>query len=568
MKKIFIIIMSVVLFTSCEDFLTVTPQDSLVADNYYTSETALRANTASLYGKAWWDFHSQLMWLGGDELAGDLYYTYDQEGHYYYNKVGAGNAYNNTGWTGLYRVVSFANSIINDMPASARKNGVSEDAINRAIAESKCMRATAYYFLTEYWGEVPIIENSTELITSSDPTAIYVHKNLQSNLYRFMCEDLEFAIQYLPVTDEQAGRVTKWGAKGMLAKVYLTRAAYENSAAYYTQAKDLAYDVIENSGLNLWSDYSTMFDVAANNSSESLIAIQCMTGEYGDGSSRNVNFSRSSRIADQTWGAGKGPTLSLQSLYAQGDARRKWVFMTSGDYYPNLNKANGGYTYQYSYRDPASIDTQVESPNETLAHIKKYVIGKAADCDNQVGLNQDAGNNIYLLRLSDVYMVYAEACIGTGASTTDAKAIEYVNDIRTRAKLSGIASPLTFENLIQERRKEFAFEGINWMDIKRYFYRNPTAAYDYLNGMNRDQIYRLDFTTGYNNMSTADKYVFENDKANYRLSWQTITDVNDYNSRVNNIVFNESSMYIPLPAAVTTKAPILNEPAVDYYATN
>ena len=554
------------MFASCEDFLTVTPQDSLVADNYYTSETALRANTASLYGKAWWDFHSQFMWLGGDELAGDLYYTYDQEGHYYYNKVGAGNTYNNTGWVGLYRVISYTNSIINDMPAPAKKNGVPEDAINRAISEAKTIRATAYFFLTEYWGEIPIIENSTDLITSSDPSAIYVNKNLQSNLYRFICEDLEFAMKYLPSVDEQAGRVTKWSAEGLLAKVYLTRAAYEKSAEYYTKAKDYAYDVIEHSGHTLWSDYSTMFDVKANNNSESLIAIQCMTGEYGDGSSRNVNFSRGSRIADQTWGAGKGPTISLQNLYEQGDYRRKWVFMTNGDYYPNLDKANGGYTYRYTYRDPGNIDTKVESSSEMLAHIKKYVIGKAADCDNQVGLNQDAGNNIYLLRLSDVYMVYAEACIGTGTSTTDAKALEYVNKIRTRAKLVDLPSPLTYTTLLNERRKEFAFEGINWLDIKRYYYRDAEAAYAYLNDMKRDQIYRMDFSTGYNDMSTADKYVFENNKANYKLSWQTLSDVNDYDSRVNNIVFNKSSMYIPIPAAVTTKAPILNEAAVDYYA--
>ncbi|MEN6618833.1 MAG: RagB/SusD family nutrient uptake outer membrane protein [Rikenellaceae bacterium] len=567
MKKIFLmLIMSVVLFSSCEDFLTVTPQDSLVADNYYTSETALRANTASLYGKVWWDFHCQFMWLGGDELAGDLYYTYDQEGHYYYNKVGAGNSHSNTGWTGLYRVVSFANSIINDMPLPASNNGVSEDAINRAIAEARFMRATAYLFLTEYWGEVPIIENSTELITSGDPTAIYVNKNLQSNLYRFMCEDLEFAVEHLPETSEQPGRVTKWSAKGMLAKVYLTRAAYEKSGEYYTNAKTLAADVIENSGLALWSDYSTMFDVGANNSSESLFAIQCMKGEYGDGSSRNVNFSRGARIADQTWGAGKGPTISLQKLYTQGDSRRKWVYMTNGDYYQNLDKLNGGYTYKYSYRDPDNIDTQVESPNEMLSHIKKYVIGKATDCDGQVGLNQDAGNNIYVLRLSDVYMIYAEACMGTGNSTTDANALRYVNMIRHRANLADLVGTLTFETLIQERRKEFAFEGINWLDVKRFFYRDPEGAYAYLNGMKRDQIYKLNYETGYNNMTTAEKYIFENDKNNYVLSWQTLSNVDDNNSRVDNILFDRASMYIPIPAAVTTKAPILNEPAVDYYA--
>lgn len=293
--------------TGCEDFLTVDPQDALVAENYYTSEDNIRANTASMYGSVWWDFHTQFMWLAGDQLAGDIYYTYDAEGQFYYSKVGAGNSFNNTGWDGLYRVVSFANSIINDMPTPARANGISEDVIQKALGEAHFMRAVAYYYITENWGEVPIIKNATELITSGNPKDIYVSKNTQSNLYRFICEDLEFAASVLPDTDSQPGRVTKWSALGMLARAYVTRGAYESSSEHFTLAKEYARQVIEDSGLELYSDYSTMFDVEANNSSESLFAIQCMVGNYGDGSSRNVNWSRGARIADQTWGGRKRP---------------------------------------------------------------------------------------------------------------------------------------------------------------------------------------------------------------------------------------------------------------------
>lgn len=571
MKKILIsTAISLLVLTSCEAFLTVIPEDSRVADNYYTSEEALRSNTASLYSQPWFDFHNRFMWLAGDQMAGDIYYTYDQEGHFFFNKVGAGNTYSNNGWVGLYRVISYANSIINDMPLPASANGVPEDAIKRAVAEARFVRAAAYMFLTEFWGEVPIIENSTALITSGNPADIHVNKHKQENLYRFMCEDLEFAAQYLPERDDQKGRVTKWSALGLLSKVYLTRAAFEDNSQHYAKAKELAGTVIEESGLILTPNYADLFTVEGNNNPESLFAIQCMTGVWGSGNARNANWSRSARIADEQWGGGLGPSISLQEIYSSKDLRRKYVFMTKGDYYAELDRANGGYTYQYSYRDPNDLDNQVEMPTEMLAHMKKYCIGKAADNGNNVGLAQDAANNIHILRLADVYLVYVEAAMSGSGSTTDTKALEYFNMVRSRAGLSEHSGEITWDQLILERRKEFALEGINWFDVKRYFYMDPDGAIDYLNDMERDRIYRIDYSAGYSDMSTAEKYEFEKDKKNYILSWHTIENPEnpdpDGNDRVETILFTTESMYLAIPTEVTTKSPILLQPAVDYYA--
>lgn len=571
--RLFSIVVAALMTTSCDDYLTVDPQDSLVKENFYTSGTAIRANTASLYSRVWWDFHCQFMWLAGDELAGDLYYTYDAEGHFYYNKVGAGNTYNNSGWTGLYRVVSYANSIINDMPPAARANGIEETVINNALAEARFARATAYYYITECWDEAPIVENASDLITSGE---IFVNKHTKSSIYRFICEDLEFAESILPETDSQAGRITKWSAKGMLARVYVTRGAYENNAEYFTKAKEYARSVIEDSGLALYPDYSTMFDVEANNSSESLFAIQCMVGEYSAGNSHNVNFSRGSRIADQTWGAGKGPTISLQEQYSQNDGRRKWVYMTRGDYYPNLAKDEGGYTYYFVYCDPSDYETEIESANEMLAHVKKYVIGKASDTGGQVGQNQDAANNIYILRLSDVYFLYAEACMGTSMSTSDQTALGYINQVLDRGNAGyTLSGELTYAGLLKERRKEFAFESVSWFDIKRYYYRDATAAMNYLNDMKRDRIWSFDW----DNIETGSRTGEElrnttnglyNDRENYVQSWESRVDADittpDESNRVVNIVFSDASMTMALPSEVTTQAPILLESAVDYYA--
>lgn len=546
MKKIikYISIVAILFCTaSCDDFLTVTPQDSLTKDNYYNSLEKVRANTASLYGSVWWDFQAQFMWLAGDMMSGDMYYTYDQEGQFFYFSYNNGNTYLSSGWRGLFRVVSFANSVINDMPAAT--TNVSQADIEAAVAEGRFIRAVAYYYLTEYWGEVPIIENSTEMIISNN---LFVRKNTRKSCYEFMIRDLEYAESKLPPSDSQKGRVTKWAAKAMLAKVHLTYAAagvgnssvFGDAAAHFMKAKELCADIIENSDLNLETDFQNLFTWEGNNVSESLFAIQCQTGDYGGGSSRNCNFSRSSVIADQTWGAGKGPTLDLQQTFEQTDARRRWTYMKQGDYYSMLNKDGGGYTYN-NY-DPDNS----ESAGGTLAHIKKYVIGKASDTENHVGLNQDAGNNIHIIRLADVYLMYGEAVLGTNNSTSDENALKYFNKIHNeRAKLTAVGS-LTLESILKERRLEFAFEALRWLDLKRYYYRKPVEALALLNSQKRELTYILK-----DGISAPDD---RNDNSNYV----------EYEPEGGFVKVYDTQMYLPIPAEALTGNPLFKEDAVDY----
>lgn len=603
MKKILYLVF-ILLFafsvSSCGKFLTITPEDSLTAENYYTSKEAIRQNTAVLYAsKPWFDYHAGFMFYGGDMMAGDMYYTYSQEGHYYYNSVTSTNSHLYKGWRALFRIVSFANSIIIDMPDAARKNNVDENVIQAALGEAYTMRAYAYYVLTEYWGEIPIIENSTELITSSNAKAIYVRKNTQESLYKFVERDLEKAVAVLPAKDEP-GRATKWTAMGLLAKVQLTHAAYKNDASLYEAAKNTAKNAVEGALANdygMWPDYSTMFDVEANNCKESLLAIQCCIGVYGDGNARNANFSRSSVIADQSWGAGKGPSISLQKLYSAEDLRRKAVFMTGGDYYKKLLSEKGGYTYFFVNRgtvpgsDATPLETSVEFANSMLANVKKYVIGKPSDCGGCVGLNQDGGNNLYLLRFTDVMMVYIEACMGTGMSTSDPLALVYIGYVLQRAGLANTYSSISLEDLMKERRKEFAFEGQNWFDVKRLWYRDHNAGIKYLKDMDRDLKYVFNWTdsklkydgSGNPSFSLKDKYIWENDRAMYLTVWESmnINSVKEDGSinpdyykgaewleanghRQQNIIYNDAKMHLPVPEAEATNAPILKEPAVEY----
>ena len=109
---ILISILMLLLGACSEDFLELTPQDRIVFDDFYNNVDEVRSATASLYGYPWFEFNDKFFWLAGDCMSGNIYYTWDQEGQYYYLTFTAGNTYLSSGWKGLYRVLSYANSII------------------------------------------------------------------------------------------------------------------------------------------------------------------------------------------------------------------------------------------------------------------------------------------------------------------------------------------------------------------------------------------------------------------------------------------------------------------------
>ena len=472
-----------------DDFLEIAPEDQPTLDNFYGSEVEIKAATASLYGRPWFEYNDKFSWAGGDGLAGDLYNDYQHEGQLFFFSYSDNNNILSQAWRGLYNVVAFSNAIINDMPSVAAKKGVSQQAINRGVAEAKVFRALAYYILTENFGEVPIIENAAALVNSGN---INVPKHTKASVYEFIIRDLEFAAEHLPAADAP-GRVNKWSAKGLLSKVYLTRAQYAKSDADFQKAAANAEEVIENSGHSLMNNYADLFKVANNNNPETLIALQWISGAWGTGNSRQAVFGRSNLITNnsEAWGGGKSATYNymenlLDNADGAVDKRQPSIYMLLGDHYPEIRQKAGGYTYNIVTVDPET-GTQLEYNAPLLNNIKKYVVGSADDIKAPVN-NQAVPLNQYMLRLADVYLIYAEAVLGLANSTSDGKALAYFNTIRKRAGLEPKSS-LTFEDIFNERRVEFGMEGINWLDVKRRFYRNPDEAVAYLNAQDRGRTY-------------------------------------------------------------------------------
>lgn len=541
---------------SCSDFLTVDPVDKPVLESYYTTPEALKSTTMTLYAaRTWSNFFMGFQWKL-DMINGDMYYTYDQEGQWFFGSYTATNQFVEEGWKGLYNVILFCNSIINDVPGNC-SGTITQADIDQAVAEARAVRGFTYYMIAECWHDAPIIYNNSQNIGSGN---LDVPRNTQANIYQFAMEDLDYAVATLAATNSDAYRLDSRKARALRAKLAVTMASHSDygydRAALYKKAADDALYVIENTQALTDIDFGTLFDIEANNGPESVLAIQCAAIGYALGNNRNVSWARSAVIADQQWGGAKCPTINMQMMFEQTDKRRYYTYMQQGDYYPMLNKAGGGYHYQLVSRDDNG--DVLEDRNECNAHMKKYVIGKSADVDGQVGTNQDAANNIYLMRLADVYLLYTEAVMGTNNSTSDATAMKYYNMVRQRAGLSEPSS-VDYEELLKERRRELAFESQTWFDTQRYRYRNgDAAALTWING---------GYGTGYNrNAMYVGKSGLTIDKTNEcdPNSYEIATSKDEW-AQYDAILLTNNSWVCPLPASATTSSPALLGAPVDFY---
>lgn len=439
---------------SCsKDFLERPPEDAIALDNFYKSEEEITANTNTLYGSPWFNFNTKAFW-SITELASGNARTWSGDVINFGNfSLTGDNTVLTDGWEALWGVVAQSNAIINLLPDRVASS-VPQTAVNNALGEAHFMRATAYFYLVRIWGPVPIIENNLDYVYEPQ-----IPTNRVEDIYELIERDLQFAIDNCYTKNrgsnyDDNAHVSSGSAKALKAKVHL----YQEE---YTEARQLAEEVINSGEFKLFGvgipekSYADLFLTANNNNEESIVAMQWIPSRYGVGNAMQASFAISSAITGTGDGYGViGPTIDLQEAYEPGDLRRQATIMLAGDHYSTLRSADGGYTV------PDDISAQ-----NTKAGIKKYVVGTPEDNGGE-GIAQGAANNTYIMRYADVLLIHAEAILAGAASTADAAALESFNTIRQRAGLGNFPS-ITLEDILQERRIEFAIEGDYWFDLGR-----------------------------------------------------------------------------------------------------
>lgn len=546
------VLIPVFILSACsEDFLERPPKDAIVDASFYKSDDQVLASTALLYSKVWFDYNDKASYNLGDFRAGTAFSAWNDRGNVLFNTTG-NTPENGASWRSFFIVVGQSNLAISNINQYAG-SAVSPAIKKLAIAEARFMRAVAYRSLVMNWGAVPIIEDNIKILSDTS-----VSRNTPESVWKFITSEMRAVANDLPETPIRTGRITKWSAEGMLARFYLTRSGVEAKGSgkrnqmFLDSAKYYAERVITKSGGSLLKNYSDLFLFPYDNNAESLFSLQWVysPGVWGTQNSTPAYLAYSSDIANgDGWGGDKSATWWMMSKYdgikvtatgMQGrtlDQRLKATFMLPGASYPEITQSITGGEQKLIF--------PFTGTDNNFLSIKKYITGKAKDVGGQ-SAQQNYGNDTYMMRLSEMYLVYAEAVLGNNTSTTDPVALQYFNKVHMRAGLPIFEGPLTFDVIFKERLCEFAMEGMAWYDLVSLHYYDAAKAYSILNEQDRGM-----FFTAPDQFPNPTSWTFT------KTSWATTE---------RTIVANSGNFLLPIPSAELSQAPNLQKPPVDYYS--
>jgi hypothetical protein len=455
------------------------------AESYIAATGPVYTQLRSIYAVDFW----RMQELSTDEAiipARDG--NYDDGGEYRFLHLhtwGPDHPRVKSNWEWGFGGINTCNRLISLFEANA-----SNSTAKTTIAEMRTMRALFYYYMMDLYGNVPII--STFPVNGSPKTAP------RAEVFQFIEKELKESIPDLSATVGALtyGRPTKWMAFTLLEKLYLN-AQYYTGQPKYTQTVAMADSVLDRakSIYSLDADYMTIF--APENGpqiKETIFAVP-----YDPNVAEGNHFTRFGlhTSLQAKYSIPFRPSIALSTIkefYEKfnltGDVRNTtWL---AGKQYENngspmiVKTTKKGVDASYTGTDgAAAVDYQVDfTPEMPLVRpatmdVGNDELGKARGVrsikfypDKNANPNtRYQGNDMPVFRLADVMMMKAEAILRGATPTTIGGELQtadvLVNKIRTRAK-APIVSGITLDQLLEERAREFAWEGWRRNDLIRF----------------------------------------------------------------------------------------------------
>ena len=510
MNRRLILLLVPVLLVSCrQEFLERTPAVGATEANFYkTPEDALAATIAcyntlqqevtNIQGSSGLKPHFR--WYFGDICSddsdkggsgdGDDPQLYDFE-RFQGNSAGQMLLVE---WQVAYRGIAYCNLALQKIPDIDMDAEV-KDAY---LGEARFIRAYWYFNLVTTFGGVPLVTTPLASTEYQQP------RSTADQIRGLIKEDLEFAIEFLPPRSAYSlntlGRATRGSAQGLMTKVNAYLGEWE---ACYAVSGDLI-----NEGEYSLDAYGNIFTELGENGPGSIWEIQYMNASGGNwGQQLEGTFTNVfQRARGQFNGYGFNlPTQDLVDEFEVGDPRLSHSLFQVGD----VMGDRGVFT--------------LDATGMPHLYYPKKNFNNAAEEAPFGDPNPNGHTNDRVIRLSDIMLFHAEACVNTGRID---EANDMVNAVRDRARGEtwcpetpvGVAPcsslPLygewvtpagggqpsqtpdvTIEDIWHERRVELALEGHRFFDLVRqgraaevmqahldeHF---PNAGYSFVAGVN------------------------------------------------------------------------------------
>lgn len=556
--------------SACDDFLDRPNEDGYNVDNFYQNDEQLKQAVNPIYNSPWYDFQRGFFKVG-EVMAGNYYWG--SSPYLTMTVNGTDDDLVNMS-ASLWSVNAYCNTQIKNIDEKAG-SGCTEAGKLTAKGECLTLKALAYFYLVRSFGGVPIIHDNSSMI--ADGTYNDVYRAKPENVYDYIVKTLEKAIEWLPASNDE-GRIDRYCAEGLLAKVYLTKAGVTGTLNKEDLQKAVEYakDVKDNSGRELMANYADIFRLANNTCSESLIAWRWTA----DGSNWTRQNTLQSDLAPNgfdetgaTWGGWAGPSIDLIQAFEESplnqnrnnvDARRKATLMMAGDFYEyfwtdrtsTFKNSMGFEICDFYFNEDATILAARDNltgggtfQSPTGAQEVKHLVGDNADHIAGIGYGMQrmcTSLATHILRLADVYLVLAEAqALIDGGTTTNADALAAFNAVHNRSCTWKEETSITWEQIWKERRLELACEGDRWYDFVRLSYYNQERAEQELLSQERGT---------YNGLSDAYKTWFNSGYSTWDVSSCSIN-----SSKLNSV----TTFILPFPDTDKAMNPHLLEDPID-----
>lgn len=404
-------------FSSCEDRLDVLPEDSLVNELAFANETLALGVVEGMYSSAQQDdVLNGTLQLAGDWMADDV----DFEGTFpTFNEIRLFTTLANNGsifgmWDDNYETIGSANLIIDNIPLVPGDDFTAAERA-QAVAEARWMRALVYLNISQFFGQpqqvaagrgnlsVPLILTSEIGLEIPRATLGAVHDQIEADL--------------LAVIPNLAGgtriKANPGAARALLARLYLYQERFSEAAA-------MANTVINDPFYTLATDYTFY------NQRGSAEHIFTLANNPDDGQDSGQGFSGLTNPTPN--GRGDAPfTDNLLAAFADepGDLRVAGSLVQMG-------ADAQGNTRQFTFKYPNHVSNDDDAP---------------------------------VIRITEMYLTRAEANFRAG-SAVGADPLDDINELRGRAGLPDLGA-VDLAIILNERRKELAFEGFRRMDLMR-----------------------------------------------------------------------------------------------------
>jgi len=320
-------------------------------------------------------------------------------------------------------------------------------------AEARFLRAFSYYNLMDLFGNVPIT-------TENDPVGFfYPEQKTRAEVFAFVESELKDLDNSLAASKtNEYGRVDKTAAKFLLAQVYLNAKVYTGTDRN-NEAAALCSEIITSSGYTFANvPYRYLFSADNNrNGAQSEIIFPIV----GDGNAiratgGGMSFIMHASIGGSMDAASRGMDGGWQGIRT----RREFVNLFPDE---TATADNRGTFYTAGQaKDITNVSTFTDGYAVTK-YINKNADGSAAQ------RNDIPDIDFPMFRLTDAYLMYAEATVRGASSGNATTALGYINQIRSRANAAPInAAQLTLDFILDERGRELFWECHRRTDLIRF----------------------------------------------------------------------------------------------------